>query len=473
MQLSKLFDGITGEKFHMKDVDILTVEFDSRKVRAGTLFVAMKGGKYDGHDFVDTAIERGAVALVVQRKLVTDIPQLVVSDTRTALGKIARRFYGDFTDMTKIAITGTNGKTTTSFLIHSILEMSGKRTGLIGTIYYIGEVRTKAVRTTPESLDIFKMMSEFKEHGVEAVVMEVSSHGLALKRVDEMLFRVAVFTNLSQDHLNFHKTIDLYRESKMRIFSLLEPHGYAVFNNDDPTSEYIRKLDLKKTITYGMKNKSDVQAEITEDTVNGLGIDLSYCGHTYHVDSQLIGSYNAYNILAAYAVALSLDIDTDTTIQGIEKVKGVKGRMERVAHNIFIDYAHTPAAIDNALRSLKNYAKGKLIIVFGCGGDRDKDKRPQMAAAATKLADLTIITSDNPRSEHPARIIDDIVKGVVTKHYEIIEDRQAAIQRAIAKKEADDILLVAGKGHEDYQIIGNKTIKFDDAEVIRECTANL
>ena len=473
MQLSKLLDGITGERFHMKDVDILTVEFDSRKAQPGTLFIAMKGGKYDGHDFVEAAIEKGAVALVVQRKLVTNIPQLVVSDIRTTLGKIARRFYGNFADMIKVAITGTNGKTTTSFLIHSILEMSGKRTGLIGTIYYIGENRTKAVRTTPESLEIFRMMSEFKEHGVEAVVMEVSSHGLALKRVDEMLFHVAVFTNLSQDHLDFHKTIDHYRESKMRVFSLLEPDGYAVFNVDDPTSEYIRQLGLKQVITYGMKNKSDVQARITEDTIGGLSIDISYCGHTYHVDSQLIGTYNAYNILAAFAVALSLDIDPDTTVQGIAKVKGVKGRMEQVAHNIFIDYAHTPSALENALRSLRHYAKGKLIVVFGCGGDRDKDKRPQMAAAATKLADLAIITSDNPRSESPICIIDDIVKGIVTDRYEIIEDRQSAIKQAIAKKGTDDILLVAGKGHEDYQIIGNRTIKFDDAEVIRECIVNL
>ncbi|MGB3341008.1 MAG: UDP-N-acetylmuramoyl-L-alanyl-D-glutamate--2,6-diaminopimelate ligase [bacterium] len=473
MQLNKLLDGITGERFHMKDVDILTVEFDSRKVQPGTLFIAMKGGKYDGHNFVETAIEKGAVALVVQRKLVTNIPQLVVSDIRSTLGQIARRFYGNFADMIKVAITGTNGKTTTSFLIHSILEMSGKKAGLIGTIYYIGGTRTKAVRTTPESLEIFRMMSEFREHGVQAVVMEVSSHGLALKRVDEMLFRVAVFTNLSQDHLDFHKTMDHYRESKMRVFSLLEPDGYAVFNLDDPTSEYIKQLNLEQVITYGMKNKSDVQARITEDTICGLGIDISHCDHTYHVDSQLIGTYNAYNILAAFAVASSLDIDPDTTVRGIAKIKGVKGRMERVAHNIFIDYAHTPSALENALRSLKHYVKGKLIVVFGCGGDRDKDKRPQMAAAATNLADLTIITSDNPRSESPALIIDDIVKGVVTDRYEIIEDRQAAIKQAVAKKEADDILLVAGKGHEDYQIIGNKTIKFDDAEVIRECTANL
>lgn len=457
----------------MKDVEVLNVEFDSRKVQPGTLFIALKGDKYDGHDFIETAIGKGAVALIVQRKLAADIPQIIVSDTRATLGEIARRFYGDFSDMVKVAITGTNGKTTTSFLIHSILEMSGKKSGLIGTIYYIGGVRTKAVRTTPESLDIFKMISEFKENGLKAVVMEVSSHGLALKRVDEMRFRVALFTNLSQDHLDFHKTITSYRESKMRIFSLLEPDGYAVFNIDDQTSEYIKQINLKKVITYGMKNKCDIQGQITKDTIDGLGIDVHYCDNIYHINSQLIGTYNSYNILAAFAVSMALGIDSDTTIKGITEVKGVKGRMERVAHNIFIDYAHTPSAIENALNALRHYVKGKLIIVFGCGGDRDKDKRSQMAAASTRLADLTIITSDNPRSEPAGSIIEDIVKGVVTDRYEIIEDRKTAIMKAVARKGDDDILLIAGKGHEDYQVIGNKTIRFDDAEVIRKCTANL
>jgi len=326
MQLSRLLDGITGKRFLMKEMDISAVEFDSRKVQPGTLFIAMKGGRYDGHDFVETAIEKGAVALVAQRKLVADIPQLIVSDSRATMGKIARRFYGDFADMIKVAITGTNGKTTTSFFIRSILEMSGKKTGLIGTIYYIGDVRIKAARTTPESLDIFRMMDEFKEQGMEAVVMEVSSHGLALKRVDEILFRVAVFTNLSQDHLDFHKTIDQYRESKMHLFSLLEPDGYAVFNIDDPVSEHIKQLGLKKIISYGLKNKSDVQAKITSDTISGLSVDIFHRGHEYHTDSRLIGTYNAYNILAAFSVALSLGIDPDTAVQGIAKVKGVTSK---------------------------------------------------------------------------------------------------------------------------------------------------
>ena len=473
MLLNDLLDDLNGEKVNMKDVNISAVEFDSRKVRPGTLFIAVKGDKYDGHDFIERAIEKGAVAIIVQHRIAAEIPQYVVSDTRTIMGTIARKFYGDLSDMIKVAITGTNGKTTTAFLVHAILEMSGIKSGLIGTIYYIGDGEKKAVRTTPESLDIFRLISEFKEKGSSAVVMEVSSHGLALNRVDELRFRVAVFTNLSQDHLDFHKTIENYRESKMRIFRLLEPDGCAVFNIDDPVSEHIKKLNLKKVISYGMKKKGDLQAQITRDAIDGLGIDIGYRGYIHRVNSQLIGTYNAYNILAAFAVSMALGIDPDTTVKGIAHVKGVKGRMERITNNIFIDYAHTPSAIENALLALKQYVKGKLIVVFGCGGDRDKEKRPHMAAAATRLADFTIITSDNPRSEPVKSIIADIVKGVVTDRYEIIEDRKTAIKEVVARLGNDDILLVAGKGHEDYQVIGDKTIEFDDAEVIRECTANL
>jgi len=473
MQLSELIKVIAGKKYQMTEVEVETVEFDSRRVRPGTLFIAMKGERFDGHDFVEAAIKNGAVALVTERKVATDIPQVVVTDTRASLGKLAHQFYGDFADMTKVAITGTNGKTTTSFLIHSILETNGKRTGLIGTIYYIGKTRTKAVRTTPESLDIFRMINEFKTDGAEAIVMEVSSHGLALKRVDEMRFQVVVFTNLSQDHLDFHQTMDRYRAAKMRIFSLLDPGGCAVFNMDDATSHHIKQLGLKRTMTYGMENKSDVCAEITSDTADGLNLEISYQNHKYRVISKLIGTYNAYNILAAFAAAVALGIARDAIVQGIAKITSIKGRMERVTDNIFIDYAHTPLAIENALSSLKRYAQGKLLVVFGCGGDRDKDKRPKMAAAATSLADFTIITTDNPRREPPGRIIEDIIKGVTTEQYEVIEDRRTAIKQAITKKQAEDILLIAGKGHEDYQIIGNRVLKFDDAEVIRECTESL
>jgi UDP-N-acetylmuramoyl-L-alanyl-D-glutamate--2,6-diaminopimelate ligase len=317
------------------------------------------------------------------------------------------------------------------------------------------------------------MINEFKTDGAEAIVMEVSSHGLALKRVDEMRFQVVVFTNLSQDHLDFHQTIDRYRAAKMRIFSLLDPGGCAVFNMDDATSHHIKQLGLKRTMTYGMENKSDVGAEITSDTADGLNLDISYQNHNYRVTSKLIGTYNAYNVLAAFTAAVALGIARDAIVQGIAKITSIKGRMERVTDNIFIDYAHTPLAIENALSSLKRYAQGKLLVVFGCGGDRDKDKRPKMAAAATNLADFTIITTDNPRREPPGRIIEDIIKGVTSEQYEVIEDRRTAIKQAIMKKQAEDILLIAGKGHEDYQIIGNRVLKFDDAEVIRECTESL
>jgi UDP-N-acetylmuramoyl-L-alanyl-D-glutamate--2,6-diaminopimelate ligase len=470
MQLSRIFDNIMGERYRIKEQDITAIEFDSRKVRPGALFVALSGDRYDGHDFVKSALEKGARALVVQKRMDADIPQFIVPDTRAVLGKIARNFYGGFPDMTKIAITGTNGKTTTSFLIRSILEMSGRKTALIGTIYYIGRTKIKAVRTTPESLDIFKLMKGFHDQGMSALVMEVSSHALALKRVDELRFKAGVFTNLSQDHLDFHHSMDHYRQTKLRIFSLLEPGGWAIFNMDDPTSDSIKELGLKHTLTYGMINKSDVRARIIEDTIDGLNIEINHAGRDFMVRSQLIGTYNVYNILGAFSVALCLDIGPDTAVRGIGEVKCIKGRMEPIAQNIFIDYAHTPSALEQALISLKQYTRGRLIIVFGCGGDRDIEKRPQMGAAATRLADLTIITSDNPRSESPQRIIDGIVNGVVNERYRIIENREQAIKTAIREKKDEDILLIAGKGHEDYQIIGDKVTAFDDAEVIRKCT---
>ena len=456
----------------MKDVDIESIEFDSRKISQGSLFIAVKGAKHDGHSYIDDVGKNGAAAVVTQIKTKTELPQVVVHDTRAIMRELAIRFYGDFDDLTKIGITGTNGKTTTAFLIHSILSRAGRNSGLIGTVYYLGKTKRKAGRTTPEILDVLKMLKEFKDDNISSVVMEVSSHALKLKRVEDIRFDAAVFINLSQDHLDFHETMNDYKNSKLHIFSLLKPSGYCVYNNDDEVGREIRTLPIRSKISFGTSKDSDIQARVIDEALTGLRLEIRYADQSYTVRSSLVGAFNLYNILAAFSTCVSLGINTEDIIQGVETLKTVRGRMERVADNVFVDFAHTPSAIENVLRSMRKYVPGRLILVFGCGGDRDRAKRPQMGAIATRLADLAVITSDNPRSESPMKIIDDIKKGVVRDNYKVIADRTDAIRFAINAMEKSDTVIVAGKGHEEYQIINDKKLDFDDAEVARRCFAS-
>ncbi len=472
MQLSELIKGMAAQTLNLKDVRINAIEFDSRKVEKGAIYVALKGEQFDGHDFIPDVEKRGAVAVITQKRVETALPQIVVTNTRAILGILAKRFYGDFGEMTKVGITGTNGKTTTSFLIHSILKRARRRPGLIGTIYYQGSTRSKAVRTTPEILDIMKLLKEFEDEGIDSIVMEVSSHALSLRRVEDIAFDVAVFTNLSQDHLDFHKTMEDYQRSKLHIFSLLKDNGYAVYNNDEEISESISALPIANRISFGVKRDSEIMARIIDASLSGSKLEIICDDATREVSTALIGEFNVYNILAAFASGTALGLDIDDIVGGIEDLQSVKGRLERIANNIFVDFAHTPSAIENVLQTVKRYTQGRVIIVFGCGGDRDKDKRPKMGAIATRLADLAVITSDNPRREPPGQIIDDIVQGVVGNNHKIIEDRKAAIEYAIATKEAEDVVIVAGKGHEEYQIVKEQKIEFNDTEVIRTCIAN-
>ncbi len=472
MLLSELIKNIDGKIFNLRDTAVTSLECDTRKLRKGAVFVAIKGEKFDGHKFIDEAKDRGAVAVVTQTNIPTTLPQVVVPDTRTALGRLARTFYGDFPTIKKIGVTGTNGKTTTAFLINSILATAGLNPAMIGTIYYQGQQKIKAERTTPESLEIFRLLHDFQNQGTKIVVMEVSSHALSLKRVDEIKFDAAVFTNLSQDHLDFHKSIAEYEKAKLRIFSLLEPGGWAIFNLDDPVSTKINDLKLPKTITYGLNKKSDFSGQVLSDTINGLTIEVSYRQEKYRISSVLIGSFNTHNLLATFATGMAFSIKPEKIVQGIETLERVRGRMERVVDNIFVDFAHTPDALKNALTALRKYALERVIVVFGCGGNRDRDKRPKMGSIATQLADFSIITSDNPRNEDPHSIIKEIEKGVKTDHYKVIEDRKKAIEYAVSIKKNDDILLIAGKGHEEYQIIGDKTMPFDDTKVVQACFAH-
>ncbi len=464
---------IDGEYHNMQDVEVLNMEFDSRRVTPGTLYIALTGERFDGHDFIAEALQKGAVALLTQRRIDSHAPQIVVRDTRHIMGVVGWRFYSGVQKLHTVGITGTNGKTTTAFLVHSVLGEAGQKPGMIGTIYYmIGDERINAVRTTPESLDVFKMMDAWYKQGARSVVMEVSSHALSLKRVDELRFRTAVFTNISQDHLDFHGTMDEYKRAKLHLFDLLTPDGIAVYNVDDPVSQDIRERSLPDGISFGMNEPADVQATVLCDTMDGITVDIAYRGNTYRIQSELVGTYNAYNIAAAFAAGVALGIEIDTIKKGILLLKKIPGRMERVVDTIFVDYAHTPLALEHALRSLRSYTKGRLFVVFGCGGDRDTGKRPIMGAIASRLSDIAVVTNDNPRSEAPDRIIEDILGSTDRKNFTVIPDRKKAIAYAVRQKRPDDVVLVAGKGHEHYQIIGDRIVTFDDTEVIRTCFEN-
>ncbi len=472
MQLSELILGLEVQTDNMRDVKIDTIEFDSRKVKPGTLYIAVQGAQYDGHDFIGEVEKAGAVAVVTERRVVTNLPQVVVTDTRKIITKLAIRFYGDFCEMKKVGVTGTNGKTTTTFLVRSILLQSGMNPGLIGTVYYFGTRKDKAVRTTPEILDILKLLKEFTEQGLDSLVMEVSSHALKLGRVEGMMFDAAVFTNLSRDHLDFHATMEDYRQSKLKLFSLLKPDGCAVYNNDEEIRDSVRAMELPHSLSFGRNDGSDVRGRIIEQSIDGLRIEICHEGECREIRSRLIGEFNIYNILAAFATGISIGVEIGDVIKGIERLTVVPGRMERVVDNVFVDYAHTPAAIRNILEAARKYTKGRLIIVFGCGGDRDREKRPEMGTIATELADLAIITTDNPRRELPSEIIKNILQGVSGSNYKVVEDRTAAIQYAISSKTMDDMVIVAGKGHEEYQIFKDERIDFSDAEVIKRCFEN-
>ncbi len=476
MQLSELIAGLAPlapQSHNMEEREIRSIEFDSRKVRTGALYVAVKGARHDGHDFVADAQTAGAAAIVCQHRVSTSLPQVVVKDTRAAMPLLARRFYGDFPDLTKIGVTGTNGKTTTTFLIHSILSQAGKRPALIGTVYYIGKTKDKAVRTTPELLDIYRLFSDFSKNALDSVVMEVSSHALKLARVESIEFDVAVFTNISHDHLDFHHSMDDYLRAKLRLFSMLVPHGHAVYNLDDQSRPAIESMQLPRFISYGRAAESDVCGRIIEESLNGLRIEVRYGKTRHEVASPLVGDFNLYNILAAFSTAIALGVDITHIVRGIEVLERVPGRMERVCEGVFVDYAHTPDALENVLNTVRKYSRGRLTVVFGCGGDRDRGKRPKMGAIAARLADAVIVTSDNPRHEPPRQIIDEIVQGISGTEYRVIEDRAAAIEYAVTSKEPHDIVVVAGKGHEEYQSVGDQSARFSDKEEIKKWCASI
>ncbi|MED4202680.1 UDP-N-acetylmuramoyl-L-alanyl-D-glutamate--2,6-diaminopimelate ligase [Neobacillus mesonae] len=466
--------------FKGEDPEITSIENDNRKVQNGSLFICIKGYTVDGHDFASSAVKNGAAAVLAERPLDIGVPVVVVKDTNRAMAVLADAFYGQPTQQLRlIGITGTNGKTTTSHLIEKILADRGQKTGLIGTMYTkIGDKTIETKNTTPESLTLQKTFHQMVEEGVETAVMEVSSHALDLGRVHGCDYDVAVFTNLTQDHLDYHKTMEEYKRAKSLLFSQLGNSyevgrpKFAILNADDAASTMFKRSTAAHVYTYGIEEKADLQAVNIQMTSSGTSFDLVIGQEQYCVELQLIGKFSIYNVLAALSAAVVSGVPIHEAITSIEAVKGVAGRFELVNagqnFTVIVDYAHTPDSLENVLKTIQHFANKKVFVVVGCGGDRDRTKRPLMAQIACRYASNPIFTSDNPRSEEPMAILKEMEAGVQGEDYIVIEDRKEAIHTAIKQAEAGDVVLIAGKGHETYQQIGNVIHDFDDRLVARE-----
>jgi UDP-N-acetylmuramoyl-L-alanyl-D-glutamate--2,6-diaminopimelate ligase len=445
-------------------VRVSDVVVRSSDARPGALFACIPGTNTDGHAFAGDAVERGAAALLVERWIDAPVPQLRVPSVRVAIGPVAADVFGRPADrMTVVGVTGTNGKTTTTYLLESVFRAAGRRPGVIGTtgVRIDGEV-TPFPRTTPEAPDLHRLLARMQGAGVDAVAMEVSSHGLDQHRVDGVRYACAVFTNLSQDHLDYHPTMEAYLAAKARLFTP-GMSSAGVVNVDSPEGRSIAAPGLP-TLTYAVDAEADVRARGIVTTADGIRFTVD--GSL--VESRLRGRFNVENCLAAFTAARVLGIDDAVAVRGIASLRGVPGRLETVDQGqdflVMIDYAHTPDGIRNVLRAARPLARGRVIIVFGCGGDRDRDKRPLMGAAATSMADLSIVTSDNPRSEDPQAIIAAIEPGARAggNPYEVEPDRRAAIARAVELAAPGDVIVIAGKGHETAQEFSDRAIPFDD-----------
>jgi len=482
MQLKTLLASIpVREIIGPADRAVESIAYDSRRVERDGLFVALRGEKSDGHDFIGQAIEKGATVIVAERaEKNSRTTFVVVENTRTAMADLAARFYNFPARKLKLAgVTGTNGKTTTTFLIKHICEKAGMRCGLLGTVRYeIGERVLPASRTTPESLDLQELLAQIRDAGCKAAAMEVSSHALAQERARDLEFEVAVFTNLTQDHLDYHGTMENYFEAKAKLFEQLarqdkKKKPVAVINVDDRYGQkLIAKIkDKVSVVTFGTGVKADFRASNYRMEFGGTSYQLDARGKSYLVRVPLIGRFNVANSLAALAAANALGIGLREAVVSLGKSPQVPGRLEMVPakrqFQVFVDYAHTPDALLNVLKTLRELEPRRLIVVFGCGGNRDREKRPLMGAVADHNADYAIITSDNPRKEDPDKIIAEIEKGFHGDHFEKITDRAAAISRAVELAQPRDIVLIAGKGHENYQEFADHTVPFEDIQVAR------
>jgi len=473
--------------------DIRAVQYDSRRVEQGDIFVAIHGLQSDGNAFIQMAVARGAAAVVTDERGAFDICEIeeaasgggrrrivkiLVLNARVALAEIANALYGFPTrDVRLIGVTGTNGKTTTTHVVRHFLESAGVPAGLIGTIESrFGETAIPMEHTTPESLELCGIISMMKEQGAQAVVMEVSSHALALERVHGFEFDAAVLTNITQDHLDFHGTMEAYADAKARLFEMLEPGAAAIINADEPYGEMMERRTRGKVIRYGVVNVADVRAEEIALSTDGTSFQLTINNDSWAVFSPYLGMFNVYNVLAGVAAAIVSDVPVSVIVERIASLPQVRGRMERMilpnGAVAVVDFAHTPDALQRAIETLRISAQasgGKLITVFGCGGDRDRTKRPIMGAIAARLSDATIITSDNPRTEDPMAIIAEVLEGIPAgAKVSAWAERGEAVDAALAMANRNDVVLIAGKGHESYQIIGEIKYPYDDVQTVRE-----
>jgi UDP-N-acetylmuramoyl-L-alanyl-D-glutamate--2,6-diaminopimelate ligase len=479
MQLADLIQRLSAKSVHGSvDREITGIRYDSRRVTPGNLFVAVRGASFDGHSFIEQAVDKGAVAVVGEQAALSQrATAIVVPDSREALARLAATFFGDPSRKLKmIGVTGTNGKSTSTFLIKHLLERANQSTGLIGTVQYeVGERRLPASRTTPESLDLQELLNQCVEAGCRNVVIEVSSHALSQGRSNEIEFDVGVFTNLTRDHLDFHQGMKEYFQAKARLFESLRQSSKkdpkAAINVDDPYGQQLvarfgRDLSI---ITFGMGARAEFRASDFKVEMKGTSYRLDAKDKSYLVRLPLIGRFNIYNSLAALAAACAAGLDVRSAVLALAKAPQIPGRLEVVPakrkFQVFVDYAHTDDALLNVLKTCRDLNPNRLILVFGCGGNRDRTKRPLMGAVADQHADYSFITSDNPRKEDPEAIVRDVETGFKGKNYEKIVDRKGAIVRAIAMAQPRDIVLIAGKGHEKYQEFGDHIVPFDDVEI--------
>ena len=480
MKLKNLIDGFDSHICSGSiDVDVEGIAYDSRKVKEGYAFVCISGFKTDGHDYIQEAIKGGAVAIVAEKdvKLSEDITLIKTSNTRKALAFMSAAYFDHpASKMKLIGVTGTNGKTTTTYLIKSILEKSGYNVSLIGTVAnIIGDKKLPSKNTTPESYDLQYMFNEMVKNHTDYCIMEVSSHSLALDRVAGCIFDIGIFTNLTQDHLDFHKTFENYFNAKLKLFK--QSKKAAINIDDDYGTKIIENVDIP-VLTYSESKESDIWATDIEITSNCSRFILRTKDDSVEINLSLPGRFNVYNALSAASACIAEGISLKLIKLGLEGVAGVPGRSEVIqspkGYSVIIDYAHTPDGIVNILNTVGEYAKKRIITVFGCGGDRDKTKRPIMGEVAGKLSTICIVTSDNPRSEEPKAIIEDILPGINKTgcNFEVIVNRKEAIERALSIGEKDDVIAIVGKGHETYQILKDKTIHFDEREIIRDFFKN-
>ncbi len=475
--LSEILQRVTTlEVAGIPSSEVTGIACDSRHVEPGMLFVCLRGQHVDGHDFLEKALQAGATcALVEQWRPSVPLPQIRVACTRKALAEVSCAFYGSPAEaMTLVGITGANGKTSSAFLLESILKAAGQKVGVIGTVTYRWfDRQLPAPNTTPLALELQQTLFQMKQDGVQTVVMEVSSHALALDRIHGLQYQVALFTNLTQDHLDFHETMESYQKAKERLFfEYLAPEGTSVINVDDTAGASIAsRVPRNHLLTYALDTPANISVKALQMDREGIRADVQLPdGQRTCIQSNLLGRYNVYNLLGVTGMAFALGVNPNCIANGIREMKLIPGRLEEIPNDrglkVLVDYAHTEDALKQVLSTLKQIPHRKIILVFGAGGDRDKTKRPRMGAVAAQLSDFAVLTSDNPRSEDPQQILRDIQTGMAQAkgRFEVIEDRAEAIRRAIQMAASDDIVLIAGKGHEQTQTLADRVIHFDDRE---------